>query len=109
MKKLILFLSILFSVIAFSDTYLEDYLEDLLEVKYEYISDGKSNLKLDIDVDEFDNEVFVKVKIDEKYRSQKNRFNKSVYNETIRQIEADTKKEVQQKANGKKVTIRSLY
>lgn len=109
MKKIILVLSILFSIVALSDTYLEDYLEDLLEIKYEYISDGKNNLKLDIDVDEFDNEVYVTVKVKKKYRYQKNNFDKSIYNKTISQIESEANKVVKEKANGKKVIMRSIY
>lgn len=105
MKKVILFLVVMLSVISFSDTYLEDYLEDVFEAKYEYISDGKSHIKLDIDVHELRDEVIIVVKVDSKYRYEKSGFNKAEYNRVIKEIEKEAKSE----ARGKKVTVRSLY
>ena len=90
---------------SFSDTFLEDYLENLLESKYSYISDGKNHLELDFEIHETRNTVSIFVEIDDDYYRQRNNFNKTTFNNYIKQIEKTAKSE----ANGKNVIVKSNF
>lgn len=106
MKKIILGLMIFTSILSFSGgTPLGDYLENILEAKYEILSDGKSQIGLDIKVYEFREEIAVVVKVNKDYKNSIRTFDKKQFDKALREIEQDVNREVQ----GKTVIIKSFY
>ena len=112
MKKLILVfiftctcLTAAFAYLVFSGPILEEKIEDLLESKYGYISDDSKYLELDFDVHKQGKNVYVNVKVDDDFYIAKTEFNKSIFDNCIKQVEETVKSN----SKGKNVVINSYF